>query len=77
MTQFHKDMKKSPKGETLPLKVCKELGGKEHIGEILQVYIFILELTVGRVMPVISVTRLERASVWSGSAVLLFREWPR
>lgn len=66
-----------PNGETLPLKVCKELGGKDHIGEILQVYIFILELTVGRVMPVISGTRLGRASVWLGSAVLLFREWPR
>ena len=41
MTQFHKDMKKSPKGETLPLKVCKELGGKDHIGEISQVDMFI------------------------------------
>lgn len=41
MTQFHKDMKKSPKGETLPLKVCKELGGKEYIGEISKVDMFI------------------------------------
>ena len=41
MTQFHKDMNKSPKGETLPLKVCKELGGKEHIGEISRVDMFI------------------------------------
>ena len=41
MTLFHKDMKKSPKGETLPLKVCKELGGKEHIGEISKVDMFI------------------------------------
>ena len=31
----------------------------------------------GRVMPVKFGTTLGRASVWSGSAVLLFREWPR
>ena len=29
-----------PNGETLPLKVCKELGGKDHIGEISQVIYF-------------------------------------
>ena len=69
-----------PNGETLPLKVCKELGGKDHIGEILQVYIFILELTVGRVMPVISGTSPGRASVWSAYVVwgrLSLRRQPR
>ena len=69
-----------PNGETLPLKVCKELGGKDHIGEILQVYIFILELTVGRVMPVISGTKLGRASASSAYVVwgrLSLRRQPR
>ena len=59
-----------PNGETLPLKVCKELDGKDHIGGILQVYIFILELPSGRVMPVFFGTMLERASVWSAYVFL-------
>ena len=37
----------------------------------------ILALSSGRVMPVISGRTLGRASVRLGSAVLLFREWPR
>ena len=37
----------------------------------------ILALSSGRVMPVDSGTARGRASVWLGSAVLLFREWPR
>ena len=41
MTLFHKDMKKSPKGETLPLKGYIELVDKGHIGEISKVDMFI------------------------------------
>ena len=41
MALLHKDMKKSPKGETLPLKGYIELEAKGHIGEISQVDMFI------------------------------------
>jgi len=40
-------------------------------------YVFILALSSGRVMPVPDVMTRKRPSVWAGSAVLLFREWPR
>ena len=47
MALLHKDMKKSPKGETLPLKGYIELEAKGHIGEISQVDMFI-SLNPGR-----------------------------
>ena len=35
------------------------------------------DIILGRVMPVFLGSTHKRASVWAGSAVLLFREWPR
>ena len=41
------------------------------------IYVYALDVSSVRVMPVVAGSTWKRASVREGSAVLLFREWPR